>query len=121
MIQIQSAQYNDSTQFQDLIKFQALRYTLAGSADYTNAAFLATAWRYHLVVSASASALGAGISAGGLDSLRTSFAITAVSANMLTFVSDEAVTASAYLTEMKISRRLNPTMYEVDVKLARAK
>ncbi len=119
-IRIESANYNDLPAPGWVpTKFQTLRYTISGQADYTMGATIATAWRYTLVVSASASALGGGVSAGGLDSLRTSYGKTASGANQIQFVTNEALTASAYFTGLQIRAQLNPTMYVVEVGLAR--
>ena len=117
MIQLGSAQYNN-IQAPNLkyIKFNTLRYTIAGSADYVVMSGTMTSWRFDVLVSASASALGAGISAGGLDSLRQAYA----SATAIPFVSDEAVTATALFHKMEIRERLNPTKYICGIELARA-
>lgn len=116
-IMIGSASYNQDTgPYPDAKKFDSLAYSIVGSAVYTVVSGQVTGWNYSLVVSASASALGAGISAGGLDSLRTTFAIPSA----VTIVTDEAVTATAFFRTLKIKTRLNPTMYVVDVGLTKA-
>lgn len=116
-IRIDSANYsNQAGTYPTFKKFDALRYSVVGSAVYTVVSGQATSWRYSLVVSASASALGGGVSAGGLDSLRTSFA----KPTALTIVTDEAVTATAFFRELATRRILNPTMYEVDVLFTKA-
>lgn len=116
-IQIESAIYNNEAgQYPDFKKFDSLQYSIVGSAVYNVVSGQATAWKYSLVVSASASALGGGVSAGGIDSLRTSFS----KPTGLYFVSDEALTATAYLRSVSVRKILNPTMYEVDVTLVRS-
>lgn len=116
-IRIDSADYDNlNAQTPDQIKFQGMRYTIAGSADYVALSALNTAWSYSIVVSASASAKGGGISAGGLDTLRASYAKTTA----LTFVTDEAVTATGYLLDMRRQNQLNPTMFQYNIRLVRA-
>jgi hypothetical protein len=116
-IRIGSADYNQDTgPYPEIKKFDSLAYSIVGSAVYTTVSGQATAWNYSLVVSASASALGGGISAGGLDSLRSSFSIPSA----VTIVTDEAVTATAFFRTLKIKTRLNPTYYVVDVGLTKA-
>lgn len=96
-----------------LNKFQNIRWTVSGQVDYTVATVIATGWSWRVLVSASASALGGGVSAGGVNSLRTSFAKTnpTGSANQLQIVTDEAVTATGLFVGMQIEQQLNPTMF----------
>lgn len=117
MIRIGSADYNDMPGTNPTYKkFDSLRYSIVGSAVYTVASGQATAWNFTVLVSASASGLGAGVSAGGLDTLRSSFALP----TSVVIVTNEAVTATAYFRDLKIRQQLNPTMYLYDVGLVRA-
>jgi hypothetical protein len=116
-LRIDSSNYDNITEPDiNLSKFQSLRYSLAGSADYVALTGLVTAWKYTVVVSASAWALGGGVSAGGVDSLRASFA----KATALTFVSNEAVTATAWFTQCTPQQQLNPTNYIYQLALVKA-
>ena len=113
---IESSLYNDvMSPTWEPKKFDQLRYTIVGSADYTVLPVVNTAWNYTLVVSASASAIGGGLSAGGLNSLRTTFAKTTA----VRIVTDEALTATAWMRSMRIVEKLNPTYYVVSVNFAR--
>lgn len=117
MIRLDSANYvSFPAQNPEYKKAQQVRYTIAGSADYTVGTVVNTAFKYTLLVSASASALGGGVSAGGLDSLRVSFNKTTA----LTFVTDEALTATGWLTVCRPQEQLNPTNYLMSIELVRA-
>ncbi len=116
-IRIDSADYNNiAGTYPTLHKFDSLNYSVVGSATYVTVSGQVTAWSYPLVISASGSALGAGVSAGGMDTLRASFSRPTA----LTIVTDEAVTATAYFRNLKVTERLNPTMYQVEVEFVRA-
>lgn len=112
-IRIESAIYNNLPTTFAPTKFETLRYTVSGQADFTVGLVLASAWQWRVVVSASASALGGGVSAGGVDSLRASFAkvSTTGNANQLQFVNEEGATATGYMTLMQVEQQLNPTVY----------
>jgi hypothetical protein len=117
-IRIGSADYDNLPGPVSTRKFDSLRYTIAGSADYIVASAIASAWKWNLLVSASATGwAGSGNSAGGLDSLRGSFG----SATAVVIVSDEAVTATAAFQKLTPSKQLNPTMYEYAVEFTRLK
>lgn len=116
MIRIESANYDNLlAPNPEYTKFQSLRYTIAASADYLGCSALATAWQYTLLVSASASALGGGVSAGGVNSLRVSFA----KPTAIVFVTNEAVTATGWFTNMRTLSQENPTMYLMQVNFTR--
>jgi hypothetical protein len=115
MIRIGSANYDNLPNLVSQTKFDTLRYTLVGSADYTVAPVIASAWKWTLSISASGSGIGGGVSAGGLDTLRASFALFAP----VTIVTDEAVTATAVFNKLTIAKQLNPTWYEYSVELTR--
>lgn len=116
-IRIGSANYNNLPgQSPILKKFDSLKYSIVGSAVYNVVSGQATAWSYSLVVSASASALGGGVSAGGIDTLRASFAIP----SSVVIVTDEAVTATAYFRDLRQREQENPTTYLMDVSFVRA-
>jgi hypothetical protein len=116
-LRIDSADYNVfQRKTPTYVKLQTQRYTIAGSADYVAIGVVNTAWQYTVVVSASASALGGGVSAGGLDSLRTSFSKTTA----LTMVSDDAVTATAWFTKLATQEQVNPTWFVMNLELVRA-
>lgn len=112
-IRIESAIYNNLPPTNAPRKFQDVRYTLSGTLDYTVGLALASAWSYQLVVSASASALGGGVSAGGVDTLEASFGkvSTTGNANQIQLVTDRAVTATVVFTGMQVEQQLNPTEY----------
>lgn len=120
-IRIQSAIYNNLPPTHTPNKFLNLRYTVSGQADVTMGLTVATAWQWRIVVSASASALGGGVSAGGLDSLETSFGLvsTTGSVNQLQIVTERAVTATAWFMGMQIEQQLNPTQYLYRVSFAK--
>lgn len=98
-----------------------MRYNVSAQLDYTVGLAIATAWQYRVLVSASASAWGGGTTAGGVDTLRASFGkvSTTGNANQLQIVTDEAVTATAVFTELKVASQLNPTMYLYDISLTK--
>lgn len=121
-IRIQSAIYNNLPgNSPALTKFQSERWTVSGLLDYTVGLAIATAWSYRLVVSASASALGGGVSAGGVNTLRASFALVSTTGNVnqLQIVTDEAVTATAYMKALQLEQQLSPTMYLYRVDLSK--
>ena len=117
MIRIQSATYfslpGTNPEYK---KFDSLKYSVTESAVYTTVSGQVTAWAYTVVVGLSATATATGISAGGLDSLRASFAIPSA----LQIVTDEAVTATAYFRSLKTRQILNPTTWQMDVGFTKA-
>lgn len=121
-IRIQSAIYQNlpgNSPF--LNKFQSERWTVSGQLDYTVGLAIATAWSYRVVVSASASALGGGVSAGGVNTLEASYAnvSTTGNANQIQIVTDRAVTATAYMKNLQLEQQLNPTQYIYRIDLIR--
>jgi hypothetical protein len=98
-------------------KFDSLAFSVVGSAVYTVASAEPTAWSYSVLVSSSATGWsGSGVSAGGVDTLRSSFAIPSA----VVIVTEEAQTATAYFRSLKPKERLNPTMWLFDVSFDKA-
>lgn len=116
-IRIQSAIYqNLPGQNPTFQKFDTYKHSIVGSAVYMVAGGQCTGWNWTLLVSSSASALGGGLSAGGLDTLRASFALPTA----IQIVTDEAITAMAYFRSLKTQRQLNPTIWEIEVSFEEA-